>query len=92
VYSVCSQVAIEHHTARKLLPLESSSYLPYQDILFVGGLVHVVDTVLTIPMSFPATITGAGLSNLVALLNKGGWLSNASQILDLVDDQSDLTM
>jgi len=51
-----------------------------------------VDAVLTIPVSVPATITRAGLNDLVALLNKGGWLTPDSQVADIVNGSPDLTM
>ena len=51
-----------------------------------------MDTVLTIPVSFPATITQAGLTDLVALLNKGGWLEPTSQAATIVNEFSDLTL
>ncbi|KEF52441.1 uncharacterized protein A1O9_11682 [Exophiala aquamarina CBS 119918] len=62
------------------------------DIFFIGGLIHIVDSVLTIPISFPATITKAGLTNLVALLSKGGWLTPSSPAADIVNGLPDLTI
>ena len=45
-----------------------------KDVLYLGGLIHIIDTVLTMPLSGPATRTKAGLNDLIAILNKGGWL------------------
>ncbi len=47
---------------------------------------------MTIPQSFPATITQAGLTDLVALLNKGGWLNADSPAVNIVNDLADLTV
>ncbi|EXJ87875.1 hypothetical protein A1O1_04802 [Capronia coronata CBS 617.96] len=63
-----------------------------QDIFYLGGLIHIVDSVLTIPLSFPATITKAGLTDLIALLNKGGWLNPSSPAVTIVNTLSDLTV
>lgn len=63
-----------------------------QDIFFLGGLVHIIDSVLTIPLSFPATITKARLTQLVALLNQGGWLTPSSPAVNIVNSLSDLTI
>jgi len=51
-----------------------------------------VDSVLTLPISFPATISKAGLENLVALLSKGGWLNPSSPAVDIVNNLPDLTV
>lgn len=61
-----------------------------QDISFTGGSIHIVDAPLTMPLSFPDTITKAGLSNLVALFTKGGWLSG--EYLNIITLQSDMTV
>jgi uncharacterized surface protein with fasciclin (FAS1) repeats len=47
---------------------------------------------LTIPLSLPATITKAGLTDLVALLNKGGFLTPSSPAVEIVNSLSDLTV
>lgn len=62
------------------------------DVFFQGGLIHIVSSVLTIPLSFPSTITRAKLTDLVALLNSGGWLSPSSPAISIVNDLSDLTV
>jgi uncharacterized surface protein with fasciclin (FAS1) repeats len=48
--------------------------------------------VLTIPISFPATITKAGLTDLVALLSKGGFVTPNSPAVTIVNSLSDLTV
>jgi uncharacterized surface protein with fasciclin (FAS1) repeats len=55
-------------------------------------LIHIIDSVLTIPISLPATITQAGLTDLVALLNKGGFLMPTSPAVEIVNSLSDLTI
>lgn len=72
--------------------VRAPSQLVVQDVFFQGGLVHIVDAVFKIPISFPSTITAAGLNNLVALLNKGGWLNPSSPAVGIVNDLSDLTV
>jgi uncharacterized surface protein with fasciclin (FAS1) repeats len=47
---------------------------------------------LTIPISFPATITKAGLTDLIALLSKGGWLNPSSPAVTIINTLSDLTV
>lgn len=47
---------------------------------------------MTIPLSFPATITKAGLTDLVALLNKGGWLTSDSPAVTIANSLADLTV
>lgn len=42
----------------------------------MGGVIHTIDKVLTIPYTVPATITRAGLNDLVALLSANGWLTD----------------
>lgn len=51
-----------------------------KDILFIGGLIQVLDTVLTIPLTVAATITTLGFNDLISLLNKGRWLTNPEAI------------
>ncbi|KAJ9610736.1 hypothetical protein H2200_005513 [Cladophialophora chaetospira] len=72
--------------------VRATSQLVEADIFYLGGLIHVIDSVLTIPISFPATITKAGLTDLVALLNKGGFLTPSSPAVNIVNSLSDLTV
>ncbi|KAH8778228.1 FAS1 domain-containing protein [Hyaloscypha sp. PMI_1271] len=52
------------------------------DILFTGGLIQIIDTVLTIPLNFVILITQANFKYFVALLNAGGYLSpNATPLV-----------
>lgn len=48
----------------------------HADVIFLGGLVHIIHAVVMIPLTGPATWTKAGLNEMIALLNKGGWLSD----------------
>ncbi len=47
---------------------------------------------LTIPISFPATITKAGLTDLIALLTLGGWVDPSSPAVTIINSLSDLTV
>lgn len=55
-------------------------------------MVQVVDQVFTIPVSFPATATKAGLNDLIALMNKAGFLGADSPAVAILNAQSDLSM
>lgn len=57
----------------------------------MGGVIHTIDKVLTIPYTVPATITRAGLNDLVALLSSNGWLTEPA-VLATITDLHDLTM
>jgi uncharacterized surface protein with fasciclin (FAS1) repeats len=72
--------------------VKAESHLEEADILFQGGLIHIIDSVLSIPISLPSTITRAGLTNLVALLDKGGFLKPGNPAINIVNDVSDLTV
>ncbi|EXJ57505.1 hypothetical protein A1O7_07853 [Cladophialophora yegresii CBS 114405] len=72
--------------------VKAVSHVIEADIFYLGGLIHIVDSVLTIPISFPATITKAGLTDLVALLNKGGFLTPSSPAATIVNSLADLTI
>ncbi|KIW66132.1 hypothetical protein, variant [Phialophora macrospora] len=72
--------------------LKAVSHLVEADIFYLGGLIHIIDSVLTIPISFPATITKAGLTDLVVLLNKGGFVTPSSPAVTIVNSLSDLTI
>ena len=72
--------------------IKAASRLVNPDIFFQGGLIHITSSVLTIPLSFPSTITRAKLTHLVALLNKGGWLTPSSPAVSIVNNLPDLTV
>jgi hypothetical protein len=55
--------------------VKAESIITVPDAIFIGGLIQQIDQVLTIPIATPATITKAGLNDLIALLNLGGWVS-----------------
>lgn len=71
---------------------KAASHLVESDIFYRAGFVHVIDSVLTIPQSIAATVTGAKLTHLAALLNIGGWLSPDSIAKQILNDRSDLTV
>ncbi|KAK6379424.1 hypothetical protein LTS17_006342 [Exophiala oligosperma] len=64
--------------------VKAASEVVEADIFYIGGLIHIIDSVLTIPISLPATITKAGLTDLIALLNKGGYLTPNSPAVTIV--------
>ncbi|OCT47219.1 beta-Ig-H3/fasciclin [Cladophialophora carrionii] len=72
--------------------VKAVSHVVEADIFYLGGLIHIIDSVLTIPISSPATITKAGLTDLVALLNKGGFLTPSSPAATIVNSLADLTI
>ena len=51
-----------------------------------------MDAVLSIPITFPATVSKAGLNDLVVLLEKGGYLNQGASLISEVNDVADLTM
>ncbi|KAK5048651.1 hypothetical protein LTR84_005742 [Exophiala bonariae] len=86
------EMAKFNDTPTILTGIKAESRVVEADIFFIGGLIHIVDSVFTIPISLPATITKAGLNNLVALLNKGGFLNPSSPAASIVNSLSDLTV
>lgn len=86
------ELMLEDSRPTILSGVRAPSRLVKEDVFFQGGLIHIIDAVLTIPISFPSTITAAKLNNLVALLNKGGWLNPSSPAVAIVNDLSDLTV
>nr|KAK5435810.1 hypothetical protein LTR18_009812 [Exophiala xenobiotica] len=75
-----------------LTGVKAVSHLLEADIFYLGGLIHIIDAVLTIPISLPATITKAGLTDLIALLNKGGYLTPDSPAVTIANTLPDLTV
>ena len=82
----------ENNEPTILSGLKKASHIVTPNIFYQGGLIHIIDSVLTIPLSFPATITGAGLDNLVAILNAGGWLDPDSIAVKIANSVPDLTI
>ncbi|RMZ77291.1 hypothetical protein DV737_g4463, partial [Chaetothyriales sp. CBS 132003] len=72
--------------------LKTVSLIATPDIVFVGGVIHSISNILTVPVSFPATAMVAGLEYLVALLSKGRWLNPHDPALTAVETLSDLTV
>lgn len=56
-----------------------------QDQEFTGGVVHVIDRVLTIPRNVSSTATSAGLSAVVGALRQ-------AELVDTVQSLSDVTI
>lgn len=74
-----------------LSAIKAESKIVRPDNFFKGGLLHIIDSVLQIPLSFPDTITKANLPYLVALLNEGNWLAPNSIANKLALETPDLT-
>ncbi|KAK5035403.1 hypothetical protein LTS07_002840 [Exophiala sideris] len=86
------EITMLNNTPTVLSGVKAASHVVEPDILYIGGLIQIIDSVLTIPISFPATITKAGLTDLIALLNKGGWLTPTSPAATIINTLSDLTV
>ncbi|OAP56428.1 hypothetical protein AYL99_09607 [Fonsecaea erecta] len=72
--------------------VKAESHVVEADIFYLGGLIHIIDSVLTIPISFPATVTKTGLTDLVAIMSIGGFLNPSSPAVNIVNSLSDLTI
>jgi uncharacterized surface protein with fasciclin (FAS1) repeats len=86
------EMMLENGAPTVLSGLKAPSHLLQPDILFQGGLIHILDSVLTIPVSVPATLTGVGLNDLISLLNAGGFLQPGSIAIEIANDVTDLTI
>jgi transforming growth factor-beta-induced protein len=58
-----------------------------QDIRFNGGIIHLIDTVLTTPASIEATANGEGIQTLIQTLDRPG-----IDLLETVEDLKDVTI
>ncbi|KAF2222241.1 FAS1 domain-containing protein [Elsinoe ampelina] len=65
--------------------LERNSTVVTADVNFTGGVIHVIDQVLTIPANITVTATSAGLSSLAGALI-------ATELLDDVNDLDNITV
>lgn len=74
-----------------LSALKAESRIIQPDIFYLGGLIHVIDSVLQIPLSFPSTVTRGNLTYIVALLNKGNLLTPNSVAYKVAIETPDLT-
>jgi uncharacterized surface protein with fasciclin (FAS1) repeats len=54
-----------------------------QDVAFTGGVIHVIDHVLTLPANISATLVGAKLSSLYGALNATSLLSTVNGLKDV---------
>lgn len=72
--------------------IKAASKIVTPDILVQGGIVQVIDTLLTIPESVSSTISRLGLTDLLALLNLGGFTDPTSPSVQLVNEAPDLTI
>ncbi|KAE9382004.1 FAS1 domain-containing protein [Stipitochalara longipes BDJ] len=60
---------------------KSISGFTTKDVLFTGGLIQIIDTVLTIPLSYVILVTQANFRFVVAILTAGGYLSPSDTTL-----------
>lgn len=74
-----------------LSALKAESRIIQRDIFYVGGLIHIIDNGLQIPLSFPSTVTRGNLTYIVALLNKGNLLTPNSVAYRTAVETPDLT-
>lgn len=65
--------------------LLSESEVTTADVAFTGGVIHVIDSVLTIPQSASSTAVAAGLSGLAGALT-------TADLVDTVDGLTDVTI
>lgn len=82
---------VENDGPMALSALKAESRIIQRDIFYVGGLMHIVDNALQIPLSFPATVTKGNLTYIVALLNKGNLLTPNSVAYKVAIETPDLT-
>lgn len=62
-----------------------SKHLHTQDVNFTGGVIHIIDSVLTIPESVSATATAARLSSLAGALVE-------AKLADALDELQNVTI
>jgi uncharacterized surface protein with fasciclin (FAS1) repeats len=54
-----------------------------QDVKFTGGVIHIIDTVLTIPASDSSTAVAAGLTSLASALTTANLVSTVNGLADV---------
>ena len=84
-------------TARDGMPaavsgVQAVCHITSGDILYEGGLVQIMDSVLTIPAVFSVTFSTLKLTNLLALLNKGGFVDPNLPSFKLINSAPDLSI
>ncbi|KAL8940818.1 MAG: hypothetical protein Q9216_002607 [Gyalolechia sp. 2 TL-2023] len=65
--------------------LLSNATVTTADQNFTGGVVHIIDTVLTVPQNVSSTAIAAGLSGIAGALTR-------ADVVDIVDSLSDITV
>jgi hypothetical protein len=65
--------------------LIQNSTVVQADLKFVGGIIHVINNVLTLPQNVSTTLIGAGLSSLYGALN-------ITNLLNTVNDFGNVTI
>jgi uncharacterized surface protein with fasciclin (FAS1) repeats len=61
-----------------LLAYSSNANVSQQELVCVGGFVHIIDELLTIPLTTVLEITAGGLEYFTSILNVGGYLNTAN--------------
>ncbi|KUJ12199.1 FAS1 domain-containing protein [Mollisia scopiformis] len=61
------------------------------DIVCTGGIIHIIDTVPSIPVSAVSEITAANLEYFVSILNVGGYLNPANAYVNQILEVPDVT-
>jgi uncharacterized surface protein with fasciclin (FAS1) repeats len=55
-----------------------------QDIVCTGGIIHIINEVLSVPLTAVLEITAAGLEYFISILNNGGYLNMANTYVNNV--------
>lgn len=74
------EAALQGSSATLVSGLDQKSTVTKADVAFKGGLVHIVDTVLTPPMNVSSTATALNLTMLVDALTKTNLATTVDQI------------
>ncbi|KKY17013.1 putative beta-ig-h3 fasciclin [Phaeomoniella chlamydospora] len=78
-------------TSRVITGNKNVSSISLTDIVVTGGIIHIVDQLLSIPVSVVSEITAANLEYFVSILNLGGYLSAANTYVNEVLQVTDVT-
>ena len=63
--------------------LLANSTVTQANVMFTGGIVHVIDNVLTIPASVSETALDAGLSSLIGAVTQAGLAAGIDELPDI---------
>ena len=62
-----------------------------QDIICVGGIIHIINEVVAVPISTVLEISAAGLEYVISILNVGGYLSSSNNYVNTALTLPDVT-